>query len=317
MRSARCNMIAAGSSTTICCLSIVLAVSLLSHLSPAFAGGSVLQSMEHEFQAIVKSVQPSVVEIIATCTVDAPRISRNGKGLLVDDLTAATCHQDIGSGIIIDSAGHIITTAAVVKDADQIEVVFADGQRTLGEFLEVDPLTDIAVLSVESESLPQTKIGDSDQIDTGSWAITVGSSYGHSPTFSLGIVSGMEILPNRPFYDAIKINAPVNPGNSGGAVANTSGEVIGVIAATLAEPHVNHISQRLDFTPPGFSQGQSPIFGAEALPGQVWMKGEISFAIPIKVVKHINWFNTVKCLGVGLVYDLNKRMSVPPLLACV
>ena len=143
--------------------------------------------------------------------------------LLADDSMEVFCYENIGSGIIIDAAGHIVTTAGVVENADEIEVVFTNGKRALGTLLGVDPLTDIAVLSVENDNLPQTRIGDSDQIDTGSWVITVGSSYGHSPTLSFGTVSGLEILPDRPFYDAIKINASVNPGNSGGAVVNTSG----------------------------------------------------------------------------------------------
>ena len=266
-------------------LAITLFLACLS--PPVLAEESVLQLMEREFQAIVKSVQPLVVEVVATCTVTTQKITRSKRELLVDDLTSVQCYQNIGSGIIIDSAGHIVTTAAVVENADGIEVVFADGQRTPATLLGIDTLTDIAALSVESNSIPPTKIGDSDQIDTGSWVIMVGSSYGHSPTLSFGTVSGLEILPNRPFYDAIKINAPVNPGNSGGAVVNTSGEIVGVIAATLAEPYFKQISHLLDMALPEFSRGQGSILHSAAPQGQIWMRGEVSFAIPIKTVKQI------------------------------
>ncbi|MBI1929414.1 trypsin-like peptidase domain-containing protein [Candidatus Poribacteria bacterium] len=216
-------------------------------ISPAHADKSILQLMESEFQAIVKSVKPSVVEVIATYTVPIQSIRKMGDKLVVDDVTTIQHYQNIGSGIIIDSAGHVVTTGAVVEDADRIEVVFADGRRSRAKRLGVDPLTDIAVLAVEGDNHSPTKLGDSDQIGMGSWIVTVGSSYGHSPTLAFGIVSGLEILPNRPFYDAIKINAPVNPGNSGGAVVNTSGEIVGLIVATLAEPHFMPLPRVLDF----------------------------------------------------------------------
>ena len=197
------------------------------------------------------------------------------------------CYENIGSGIIIDAAGHIVTTAGVVENADEIEVVFTNGKRALGTLLGVDPLTDIAVLSVENDNLPQTRIGDSDQIDTGSWVITVGSSYGHSPTLSFGTVSGLEILPDRPFYDAIKINASVNPGNSGGAVVNTSGEIVGVIVAKLEDPYLKQISYLLDLTLPELPPEQAAIMKAGTPFGRTWTRSEVGFAIPINTVKHI------------------------------
>ena len=264
--------------------SVILIIALfLACLCSAVAEESVLQSMEREFQAIVKSVQPSVVEVVATCTVTPQKISGRRGTLLSDDLETVLSYENIGSGIIIDAAGHIITTAGVVESADEIEVVFANGQRTSGTLLGVDALTDIAVLSVENDNLPQTRIGDSDQIDMGSWVITVGSSYGHSSTLSFGTVSGLEILPDRPFYDAIRINASVNPGNSGGAVINTSGEIVGVIAAKLEDP----ISHLLNLTLPELTQEQAAIMKASTASGRTWAKSEVGFAIPINTVKYI------------------------------
>ena len=267
---------------------IVLAITLFSTcLFSTVAEESVLQSMEREFQAIVKSVQPSVVEVVATCTVTAQKISGKQGTLLANDPENIFCYENIGSGIIINSVGHIVTTAGVIENADEIEVVFANEERTTATLLGVDPLTDIAILSVENNNLPQTKIGDSDQIDTGSWVITVGCSYGHSPTLSFGTVSGLEILPNRPFYDAIRINASVNPGNSGGAVVNTSGEIVGIIAAKLEDPYLKQISHFLDLTLPELSKKQADMLGAETLFGRTWTRGEVGFAIPINTVKYI------------------------------
>ena len=268
--------------------SVVLAIALFSVcLWSVGAEASVLQSMEREFQAIVKSVQPSVVEVVATCTISPQRISGRQRTLLGDNPKTALSYENIGSGIIIDAAGYIVTTAGVVENATEIEVIFRNGERTSGTLLGIDALTDIAVLSVENENLPQTRIGDSDQIDMGSWVITVGSSYGHSQTLSFGTVSGLEILPDRPFYDAIKINASVNPGNSGGAVVNTSGEIVGVIAAKLEDPYLKQISYLLDLKMPELTQEQASMVKADTPFKQTWARSEVGFAIPINTVKHI------------------------------
>ncbi len=268
--------------------SLVFTVALFSAcFFSAIAEESVLQSMEREFQAIVKSVQPSVVEVVATCTVTTQKISESQKALLADDSTEVFRYENIGSGIIINSAGHIVTTAGVVENADEIEVLFANGECTAATLFGVDTLTDIAVLSVENSYLPQTKIGDSDQIHTGSWVITVGSSYGHSPTVSFGTVSGLEILPTRPFYDAIRINASVNPGNSGGAVVNTSGEVVGIIAAKMEDPYLKQITQWLNSPTLELSQRQATMPNAGTHFGQIWTRSEIGFAIPINTVKQV------------------------------
>ena len=270
------------------CQSVVLAIVLFSIcLCTAAAEESVLQSMEREFQAIVKSVQPSVVEVVATCTVTAQKISGRRGPLLANDPENIFCYENIGSGIIIDSAGHIVTTAGVVDNADEIEIVFANGERILGTLIGVDTLIDLAVLSVENDNLPQTRIGDSDQIGTGSWVITVGSSYGHSPTLSFGTVSGLEILPDRPFYDAIKINASVNPGNSGGAVVNTSGEIVGVIAAKMEDPYLKQISHWLNSPTLELPANQAAMLNAGTPFGRTWARSEVGFAIPINTVKHI------------------------------
>ena len=96
---------------------IILAVTLFStYLCSTIAEESVLQSMEREFQAIVKSVQPSVVEVVATCTATTQKISGDQRTLITDDSETLVYYQNIGSGIIIDSAGHIVTTAGVVEN---------------------------------------------------------------------------------------------------------------------------------------------------------------------------------------------------------
>lgn len=273
-------------------LSIVFSIILFAMGSSfAFAEKTVLQMMESEFQAIVQSVKPAVVEVVASFTVPGRQeesglfpLNSGVSHTVVEDSQETIHYQNIGSGTLIDSGSHIVTTRAVVEGADEIEVEFADGRRSSAKLTGVDPLTDIAVLALKEGYSLQTKIGDSDQIRTGAWVITVGSSFGHSPTLSFGIVSGSEALPNR-LYDAIKVNAAVNPGNSGGAVVNTSGEIIGIITAALAEPNFAPLSHTPTLS--DLSGGQRSIPHALPSKGKVWMENEIGFAIPIKTVQTI------------------------------
>ena len=277
------------SSIGTCQLSIVTGIVLLAiGISSAFAGQTFLQSVESDFQAIVQSARPAVVEVVATHTVPVRNIPQTTGKFFVENTQETIDYKNIGSGTFIGLAGHIVTTSAVVEGAEEIEVVFADGRRNRAKLRGIDSLTGIAVLAVEDDYPRKTKIGDSDQIRPGAWVVTVGSSYGYSPTLSFGIVSGLEILPNRPFYDVIKFNAAVNPGNSGGAVVNTSGEIVGIITAILAEPYFTPSPDDiLGLTSPNLSGEQPSIARPTPIERNVWMGNEIGFAIPIKTVQAI------------------------------
>jgi S1-C subfamily serine protease len=228
--------------------------------------------MEQQFQTIVNAVKPAVVEVIATREVSEVKLDPFFKDAFSGKSVPVRHHQNIGSGILIDSDGHIVTTGAVVANADKIEVKFACGQRQFATLLGLDGYSDIAVLRAEDGYPTKTVLGDSDQLRAGSWVVTVGCSIGACPTLSFGIVNGLEVLSDNPFYEAIQINAPVKPGNSGGAVANTSGQIVGVITATLAHVPLPHKSRSSE----------------EHFPSNRILSGQdISFAIPIKTVQTI------------------------------
>ena len=226
---------------------------LFSVVMPGFANESVFQRLEKDFQRIVTDARPTVVKVVATQGVPVP-LSWNTKEL-------ALMRQNIGSGIVIDTAGHIVTTTFEMGPPSKIEVIFNDKRVSSAKLIGTDVFTDIAVLRVADvprESAPPTDVvksegsgewieltppykwGDSSKIDTGSWVVTIGSSYGQSPIVSFGIVGGWDTLPNQLCGELIKINAAVTPGNSGGAVVNTSGEVVGMILAVLTEPTATH-----------------------------------------------------------------------------
>lgn len=253
-------------------LIIVLGIALLYSTSQLFAAQNILQSMEQQFQTIVNSVKPAVVEVTATHVIGEVRLGPVLEEAFRGKSVPIQHHQNIGSGVLIDSDGHIVTTEAVIRNADKIEVKFACGQRQSATLVGIDGYSDIAVLRAEDGYPNQTVLGDSDQLRPGSWVVTVGCSYGACPTLSFGIVNGLEILSDTPHYEAIQINAPMKPGNSGGAVANTSGEIVGIITATLDKVP---ISSKVRSSLGDFQHNR--VFSAQ----------DVSFALPIKNVQTI------------------------------
>ena len=272
---------------------------LFSVVMPGFTNESVLQRLEKDFQKIVTDTQPTVVKVVATQGVPVP-LSWNTKEL-------ALMRQNIGSGIVIDTAGHIVTTTFEMGPPSKIEVIFNDKRVSSAKLIGTDVFTDIAVLRVTGPlrkstsptnavkspvasdggiefTLPR-KWGDSSKIDTGSWVVTIGSSYGQSPIVSFGIVGGWDTLPNQLCGELIKINAAVTPGNSGGAVVNTSGEVVGMILAVLTEPTATHSSSSLD-TLFG-KQGGMDITQLLDRPPLATRNQEITFALPIETVRAV------------------------------
>lgn len=145
----------------------------------------------------------------------------------------------VGSGVIYREDGYIVTNNHVVAGGGEVEVIFADGSRETAEVVGGDELTDLAVLRVVRRNLPAATFADSGDLVPGQMAVAIGSPQGLQSTVTAGIVSGL----NREFparlsgggqgalVDLIQTDAPISPGNSGGALANRSGEVIGINVA--------------------------------------------------------------------------------------
>lgn len=142
----------------------------------------------------------------------------------------------LGSGVIVDSEGYLLTNYHVVGRADEIEVKLADGQTYVATLVGSDPENDLAVLKVDSaKPLAFAKIGDSSQVAVGDWVLAIGSPFSFEQTVTAGIVSathrvvrGVAILPLPRFTDYIQTDAAINPGNSGGPLVNMRGEIIGI-----------------------------------------------------------------------------------------
>ena len=146
--------------------------------------------------------------------------------------------RGIGSGFVISPDGKVLTNAHVVNNADTVNVAFADGRFMEGKVLGKDPVTDIAVIQVQGDSLPTVTLGDSDQIQQGQWAIAIGNPLGLQETVTVGVISatqrfGAEIGVPDKRIGFIQTDAAINPGNSGGPLFNEKGEVIGINSAVI------------------------------------------------------------------------------------
>ena len=142
----------------------------------------------------------------------------------------------LGSGFIIDAAGHVVTNNHVIDQASEITVVLSDNTRLPAKVIGHDPQTDLALLKVNSNKpLPFVKFGSSDVLKVGDWVIAVGNPFGLGGSVSAGIVSARGRNINAgPFDDFIQTDAAINRGNSGGPLFNSAGEVVGINSAIFS-----------------------------------------------------------------------------------
>lgn len=141
--------------------------------------------------------------------------------------------QGMGSGVIVDPKGYILTNNHVVEEADEIIVTLSDKRELKAKIVGRDQPTDVAVIKVDAENLPVATLGDSDNIKTGDWAIAIGNPFGLNLTVTAGIISatGRSRVGIADYEDFIQTDAAINPGNSGGPLLNLKGEVIGINTA--------------------------------------------------------------------------------------
>jgi S1-C subfamily serine protease len=181
---------------------------------------------EKDVTAAIQKVSPAVV------TVATLKVIREN---FFDTMPV----RGLGSGIIFDSNGGILTNHHIVDGADRVEVITADGKKFQGEVLGSDAMSDVAVVRVEGEDLPSVKLGDSDKIVVGQIAIAIGNPYGFllpGPTATVGVISGLKRhihIENHMYEDLIQTDASINPGNSGGPLVDSSGLVVGVNTANI------------------------------------------------------------------------------------
>ena len=198
------------------------------------------------FVDVAKKVQPSVVSIRSERTVTVPPEEGFGedffKGTPFEDFFKSHGGPPVkrkqmgeGSGVIVDARGYILTNYHVVGDADKLTIRLFDGREMKGTVRGIDPKTDLAVVHVEAENLPVARLGDSDKLQVGAWAIAIGSPFGLEETVTVGVISakGRTGFGTGTYEDFIQTDASINPGNSGGPLVNIEGEVVGINAMII------------------------------------------------------------------------------------
>jgi len=221
------------------------------------------QYIPYSFADIAETIQPSVVNINTSQTIGA--ILNQGSETTEKEGEEAPLpthrfrRRSLGSGVIIEQDGYIITNNHVIEDADEIRVRLSDNEEFQARIIGRDVKTDIALIQIRggNRTFPVARLGDSDTMRVGEWVIAVGNPYGLSHTVTAGIISAKGRVIEGPYDDFLQTDASINPGNSGGPLINITGEVIGINTAIFGKLPGNH-----------FAQG-------------------IGFAIPINIVKHV------------------------------
>ena len=151
----------------------------------------------------------------------------------------------LGSGVIVDKKGYILTNEHVVRRADKIIVSLSDGREFKAEIKGTDPRSDLAVIKIDADNLPVASLGDSDNLKIGQWVVAIGNPFGayinsSEPTVTVGVISalhrtlGVGLRKESDYTDLIQTDAAINPGNSGGPLVNLKGEVVGINTAIFS-----------------------------------------------------------------------------------
>ena len=205
---------------------------------------------DHNFVQIAKKVKPAVVNIFT---------ARSGKGpegphaLPFDDpffrrffgdeffrrfeAPRERKERSLGSGVIVEGGGLIITNNHVVSKADEIKVFLSDKREFKAKLIGTDTKTDLALLKIEAEGLPTVSWADSDKLEVGEFVLAIGNPFGLNQTVTMGIVSavGRASMGIAEYEDFIQTDAAINPGNSGGALVNVRGELVGINTAIFSQ----------------------------------------------------------------------------------
>jgi len=239
---------------TLCLAALFVVATLRPDLLARFAdkGGQVVLLQETStpvstphvasFSDAAKKAMPAVVNIYTSKEM-------RQRGALADDPLLRRYFPDLaermpkqratslGSGVIVSSEGYVLTNNHVIEGADDIQLVLADGRRIGARVRGTDPESDLAVLKAEGEGFPAITFGSLDRVQVGDFVLAIGNPFGFGNTVTLGIVSalGRNHLGINRFEDFIQTDAAVNPGNSGGALVDTAGNLIGINSTIFSQ----------------------------------------------------------------------------------
>jgi serine protease Do/serine protease DegQ len=220
-------------------------------VAPAGGAGTAAatpEEMQRAFVRVSERVRPAVVNIATAHFLRRQRPGASGAEPGVPGLRdfydryfgqmppGERERAGVGSGVIIDTQGHILTNFHVIKGADEITVRLYSKKELPGRIVGTDQKTDLAVIRIAGEGVTAAHLGDSEKIQVGEWAIAIGSPFGLEQTVTVGVISatGRSEVGIVPYENFIQTDASINPGNSGGPLLNARGEVIGINTAILS-----------------------------------------------------------------------------------
>jgi serine protease Do len=242
-----------------CVISFFFAFALTGNISEtnASAAPSVAQLVPESFSDIAKKARPSVVNISTTQVIksrtfvqrpfQSPFGDNDPFGEFFERFFGDRMPREdqrttsLGSGLILDKEGYILTNNHMVESAHEIKVIFSDKREFKAEIIGRDPKTDIALIKIEgAKDLEPLTLGDSEKLEVGDWVVAIGNPYGLENTVTAGIVSAKYRQIGTSSYDNyIQTDASINRGNSGGPLLNTKGEVIGINTAIFSRTGEN------------------------------------------------------------------------------
>ena len=193
-----------------------------------------MQEAGKAFRLVAKSVGPSVVSV-RTQSI-RPVQARDEWGYALRDPQKQVLLGE-GSGVVVDSAGYIVTNNHVVANANAIQVSFSDGRRLAARKVGTDPPTDLAVLKVNATDLIAAPWGDSDKVQVGDPVLAIGNPFQLARTVTFGIISAKDRRGLHPLLDFLQTDAAVNPGNSGGPLVDLNGRIIGINTAIIGKAY--------------------------------------------------------------------------------
>jgi serine protease Do len=224
----------------------------ISQPAPAYAGNvkisgesvDILTKVGQATAEIVVAVRPAVVNISTMRTIKV----QGGTNPFFDDPFFRRFFGDqsraprerkssnLGSGVIVDSQGYILTANHMIQGAEEIKVTLSDKREFKGTIVGTDAMTDIGIVKIDAKDLPTITWGDSGKLKVGETVLAIGSPYGLSQTVTMGIVSavGRANVGIADYEDFIQTDAAINPGNSGGALVNVKGELVGINTAIFS-----------------------------------------------------------------------------------
>ncbi|MBI4564673.1 MAG: trypsin-like peptidase domain-containing protein [Planctomycetes bacterium] len=200
-----------------------------------------LADVSRTFIEAAREVQPAVPQIVVTRLVEIHDPFQD----FFDDFFQRFFGEDrprrigrrtsLGSGVVINSGGLILTNAHVVRGADEIQVRMPDGREFTTRKFQAHERVDMAVVQVEASGLPVARLGDSDALEVGQWVLAIGNPFGFSHTVTAGIVSATRRGEKEGGAGFIQTDAAINPGNSGGPLVDLQGRVVGLNTAIYSQ----------------------------------------------------------------------------------